>query len=90
MIEANSLSPEILRSLITKLPPGRARHKYEMLLCEKIGVPLGGVQCEEEPALYYVNEILVLKSRTHGELREIHKYKLAHGGQRIIQEGPEG
>ncbi len=90
MIEANSLSPEVLRIVITKLPPGRARHKYERLLCEKIGVLLGGVQCEMEPALYYVDEILVLKSRTHGELREIHKYKLAYPGCRLIQEGAEG
>ena len=90
MIEANSLSPEILRSLITKLPPGRARHKYERLLCEKIGVPLGGVQCEETHALYILDEILGLRNRTSEEIREIHRAKLAHGGQRIIQEGPEG
>jgi len=86
MIDANSLSPEILRSLITKLPPGRARHKYERLLCEKIGVPLGGVQYEMEPALYYGDEILALKSRTHDELREIHKYKVIYPGVRLIQD----
>ena len=89
MIDANSLSTEILRSLITKLPPGRARHKYEKLLCEKISVPLWGVQCEETPAPYFLDEILGLRDRTSEEIREIHKAKLQFPWARIIQEGPE-
>ena len=90
MIDANSVTTENLMEIITKLPPGRARQKYEKLLCEKIGVPLGGVQCEETPAPYFLDEILVLRDRTSEEIMEIHRAKLAHGGQRIIQEGPEG
>ena len=87
MIEASGLDPEVLRTVITKLPPGRARQKYERLLYAKIGVPLWGVQYEMEPALYYLDEILVLRNLTGGDLREIHKYKLSYPGVRLIQEG---
>lgn len=90
MIDANSLGPEVLRVVITKLPPGRARQKYERLLYEKTGVPLWGDQYEMEPALYYLDEIPVLRILTDGELREIHKYKLYYPGYRLIQDGHFG
>lgn len=42
-----------------------------------------------EPALYLLDEILVLRGRTPQELREVHRAKLTYPCQRIIQEGPE-
>ena len=40
-------------------------------------------------AIYYAEEIPLLKNKTPEELREIHKVKLAFPGCRVIQEGPE-
>ena len=89
MISPDSLTPENLMEIISKLPPGSARRKYEGLLCEKNSTPLGVISCEEEPALYFLAEIQALRHRVPEELEEIHKAKLTFPGQRIIQEGPE-
>src|SRR5262249_30388707 len=40
-------------------------------------------------AIYYPEELAVLKTKSPEELREIHKAKLAFPGCRVIQEGPE-
>ena len=40
-------------------------------------------------AIYYPEELAVLKTKSPEELREIHKYKLAFPSCRVIQEGPE-
>lgn len=40
-------------------------------------------------AIYYAEEIPLLKNKTPEELREIHKVKLAFPGCRVIQEGAE-
>jgi len=40
-------------------------------------------------AIYYPEELAVLKTKSPEELREIHKYKLAFPGCRVIQEGAE-
>lgn len=40
-------------------------------------------------AVYYPEEIPLLNSKTPEQLREIHKYKLAFPGARVIQEGAE-
>lgn len=89
MITTNSLSNQDLKRIIEKLPSGYARQKYERVLSEKISIPLGGISCEEAPALYFLAEVLSLRNRTPQELMEIHTAKLAYPGQRIIQEGPE-
>ena len=41
-------------------------------------------------AVYYPDEIPLLKTKTPEDIREIHKVKLAFPGCRVIQEGPEG
>ena len=71
--EVKQLSPENLEQIIVKLPPGRARQRYERLLHEKICVPLGGVEWEELPALYFLGELLAARDRTPGEIGEIHR-----------------
>ena len=40
-------------------------------------------------AVYYPEELPLLKTKTLEQLREIHKYKLAFPGARVIQEGAE-
>jgi len=40
-------------------------------------------------AVYYTEEISLLKGKSLEDLREIHKYKLAFPGCRVIQEGAE-
>lgn len=40
-------------------------------------------------AIYYAEELPVLKTKTPEELKEIHKAKLAFPGCRVIQEGAE-
>ena len=40
-------------------------------------------------AVYYAEEIPLLRDKTPEDLREIHKVKLAFPGCRVIQEGPE-
>ena len=40
-------------------------------------------------AVYYAEEIPLLRNKTPEDLREIHKVKLAFPGCRVIQEGPE-
>ncbi len=86
IIDVKSVSPEILKHIISKLPQGRAKQKYETLLYDKIGAPLGGVRCEDAPALYFLGEIMALRRRTAKELREIHEAKLRFPGMRIIQD----
>ncbi len=44
----------------------------------------------DELAVYYPEEIPLLKTKTPEDLREIHKVKLVFPGCRVIQEGPEG
>ena len=41
-------------------------------------------------AIYYPEELPLLKDKTPDDLREIHKVKLAFPGSRIVQEGAEG
>ena len=41
-------------------------------------------------ALYYPEELPILKTKTTEELRGIHKVKVVFPGCRVIQEGPEG
>ena len=45
--------------------------------------PTDGLAC------YYAEEIPLLKGKNLEDLKEIHKAKLAFGGCRIIQDGPE-
>ena len=40
-------------------------------------------------AIYYAEEIPLLKGKTPQQLREIHKTKLVFPGARVIQEGPQ-
>ncbi len=40
-------------------------------------------------AVYYTEEIPLLRDRTPEEIREIHKVKLAFPGCRVVQEGPD-
>ena len=40
-------------------------------------------------AIYYPEELAELRTKTPGQLREIHKVKLVFPGCRVIQEGPE-
>ena len=44
---------------------------------------------EDQPALYFLGEVLALSNRNQEDLREIHRAKLTFPGQRVIQEGPE-
>ncbi|MGH7770941.1 MAG: hypothetical protein ACREQA_01745 [Candidatus Binatia bacterium] len=89
MIDARELSPELLVKIIEKLPPGWARQQYEKILQEKNDIPLGEFYWEEQPAFYFLGEILALRCRTEDEVREIHKVKLTFPGVRLIQEEPE-
>ncbi len=41
-------------------------------------------------AIYYAEEIPLLRDKTPEDLRQIHKAKLTFPGCRVIQEGPEG
>jgi hypothetical protein len=41
-------------------------------------------------AIYYQEELPILKTKTPEELKEIHKVKVAFPGCRVIQEGAEG
>jgi len=72
MITINNLSTQELKRIIDKLPSGYARQKYERVLCEKISIPLGGISCEEEPASYYLGEIMAIKHLSEEQLREVH------------------
>ena len=53
------------------------------LILDRSFIPHDGLAC------YYPEEIPELKSKTPEQLREIHKYKLAFPGARVIQEGAE-
>ncbi len=53
------------------------------LILDRSFIPHDGLAC------YYPEEIPELKSKTPEQLREIHKYKLAFPGCRVIQEGPD-
>ncbi len=47
MIAQDQIDPTILSKLIDRLPPGRARKRYEDLLTQfSTAVPLGGVLCK--------------------------------------------
>jgi len=119
MIQNIDINHIKLREIIGKLPPGRARKKYEATLGGLLGkggeaqgilenstiravkicshvledeiwlildrsfIPHDGLAC------YYAEEILLLKTKTPEELREIHKFKLAFPLARVIQEGPQ-
>ena len=54
------------------------------LILDRSFIPRDGL------AVYYPDEIPLLKTKTPEDLREIHKVKLAFPGCRVIQEGPEG
>ena len=41
-------------------------------------------------AIYYAEEVPLLKTKTPEELRMIHKTKLEFPGCRVVQEGPNG
>jgi len=41
-------------------------------------------------ASYYAEEVPLLRNRTQEELREIHQYKLAYPGVRLLQDGNFG
>lgn len=43
----------------------------------------------DDLAVYYPEELPILKTKTPEDLREIHKVKLAFPGYRVIQEGAE-
>ncbi len=47
-------------------------------------------QPKDNLAVYYAEEIPLLKGKSLEDLREIHKYKLAFPGCRVIQEGADG
>ena len=44
---------------------------------------------EDQPAFYFLTEILALGDRTPEVLREIHQTKLAYPGLRVVQERVE-
>jgi len=46
-------------------------------------------QPKDNLAIYYAEEILLLRDKTPEDLRQIHKAKLAFPGARILQEGAE-
>jgi hypothetical protein len=48
-----------------------------------------GFEPKDGLAIYYPEELAILKTKNPEELREIHKAKLAFPGCRVIQEGPE-
>ena len=43
----------------------------------------------DDSAIYYPEELPLLKNKTLADLRQIHEAKLAFPGCRVIQEGPE-
>ena len=43
----------------------------------------------DDCAIYYAEELPLLKDKTLADLRQIHEAKLAFPGCRVIQEGPE-
>jgi len=47
-------------------------------------------QPKDNLAVYYAEEIPLLKNKTPEDIREIHKVKLVFPGCRVIQEGSEG
>ena len=53
------------------------------LIFDRSFIPADGLAC------YYAEEIPLLKDKTPDDLREIHRYKLAFPGARVIQEGAE-
>ena len=53
------------------------------LILDREFIPHDGLAC------YYPEEIPELKSKTPEQLREIHKYKLAFPGARLIPEGAD-
>ena len=53
------------------------------VICDRSFEPKDGL------AVYYGEELPLLRSKTPEELREIHKVKITFPGSRIIQEGAE-
>ncbi len=53
------------------------------LILDRAFIPHDGL------AVYYAEEIPLLRDKTPEDLRQIHKAKLAFPGCRVIQEGPE-
>jgi hypothetical protein len=49
-----------------------------------------GFEPKDGLAIYYPEELTILKSKSSEELKSIHKVKLAFPGCRVIQEGAEG
>lgn len=78
MLKAECLDSNALRRVISGLPAGRARQRYEVLLAERVS--------PEEPALYFLAEILSIHKLNLDERREVHTAKLANRGCRIIQD----
>jgi hypothetical protein len=76
MLKAECLDSDALRRVISGLPAGRARQRYEVLLAKKAS--------PEETAPYFLAEILSLHL---DERWEIHKAKLAYGEVRLWQDG---
>jgi hypothetical protein len=79
MLKAERLDSNTLRRVISGLPPGRARQRYEVLLAEKAP--------PEESAAYFLAEILSLHRLSLDERREVHAAKLAYGDVRLLQDG---
>jgi hypothetical protein len=79
MLKAECLDSNALRRVISGLPAGRARQRYEVLLAEKAA--------PEEPAPYFLAEILSLHRLSLDERREVHAAKLAYGDVRLLQDG---
>jgi hypothetical protein len=52
-------------------------------------IPDRSFQPKDGLAIYYPEELAMLKTKSPEELREIHKAKLAFPGARVVQEGPE-
>ena len=48
--------------------------------------PTFPVDIDDIPATYGLSEILALRNRSIGEAREVHRAKVAYGGQRIVQD----
>jgi len=119
MVQSTDINHIKLRKIIGRLPPGRARKKYEATLGGLLGkggeaqgilenstiqaVKIYSHVLEDEiwlilvrsfiphdgSACYYAEEIPLLKTKSPADLKEIHKYKLAFPGCRVIQEGAE-
>jgi hypothetical protein len=78
MLKAECLDSNALRRVISGLPAGRARQRYEVLLAKKTP--------PEEPAPYFLAEILSLHKLSLDERREVHAAKLAYGNMRLRQD----